>query len=442
MSLKTNFNLKLVLGVLGVAFFHLGLSGPTSAQSSNCTLRVPITGAIGAGTLDLIERAFEKNKEHKCDSILLAVNTPGGNLQTTRMIVEKILASPVPVLCLITPSGGHAGSAGAIILQACHVSGGLDGTNIGAATPVAGTGQEIPKDLREKLVNDTSSFVEGLAEIRKRDKKFAKEIVTIAKAVTSTEAAKLRGIDWAGATETDFLKSSIGKKVQGPDSKELIVSVGAVKEVNEDIRYRILDLISDPQFAYLIFMGSLALLYFELTHPGAIVPGVLGAIGLVLSLIAFHKLQVQWGGLALMLLGIGFMIAEAFVVSFGALGIAGIISFIVGGMFLFDPEVSGVSLPFRFILITALTFGGIMLGVAYMLWQTTKAKKEAGTEDFIGSLAVVTNVDLISGLSANARYTGYLKLKSENWKYESERQVQPGDTVKVKSVEGLKLIVE
>ena len=285
-----------------------------NAQAA-CTLSVTIQEAITASTADYFERAQKKAESAGCSSIFVRMNTPGGSLQSTRLIVERILASPIPYLCLISPSGGHAGSAGAIILQACHVNGGLPATNIGAATPILGNGAEMPEDLRKKLINDTVSWLEGVTKIRNRSLEFSRDIVTEAKALASEEAHKLKALDILAPNEKEFLVQAHGKITQVGEKKDQAVEVGDLQEFSPDLRYKILNFVADPEFAYLLFMGSLALLYFEITHPGLIVPGVIGGISLVLSLIAFHKLDVAWGGLALILLGMAFMVLEIFVLS-------------------------------------------------------------------------------------------------------------------------------
>ncbi|MEK6554136.1 MAG: nodulation protein NfeD, partial [Bdellovibrionota bacterium] len=242
-------------------------------DSAACTLEVDIIGAIGPASLDLITRVQGRAEKAGCKSILLQINTPGGSLQTTRMIVERILDSEIPFLCLVAPAGAHAGSAGAIIMQACHVAGGLETTNLGAATPISSDGAQIAEDLRKKIMNDTRSWVEGLAQLRGRNVEFARDIVEKAKSVSSKEAVQLRAIDWVGNNKIEFLKFASTKTVQLQSKKDSAVLVGPLQTFALDLRYRVMDLVTNPQIAYILFMGSLGLLYFEMTHPGSIVPG-------------------------------------------------------------------------------------------------------------------------------------------------------------------------
>ena len=352
-----------------------------SFVSSSCTLELEITGTIGVATLDVYQRAKKRVLKKGCSSLLLLVNTPGGALQTTRMIIEEILNSPFPVLCLVYPSGGHAGSAGAIILQACHVSGAVRATNIGAATPILSTGKDTPKDLRKKIFNDTQSWIEGITKLRKRNEKFSKEIVTEAKAVSASEAFKIGAIDFLVTEKGEFLKNAHGKEVILQDNQKEKVITGDLQVFPLDLRYQLISLLTDPQTAYLIFMGSLGLIYFEITHPGVIVPGVLGGMGLIFSLVSFHKLNVQWGGLALILLGLILMLAEAFVPSFGFLGLGGLMSFVLGSVFLFDPQ-SGYFVPLPFLIVVSTLFWSFPLfDCLFALFDETK-KEEWGVRYF------------------------------------------------------------
>lgn len=419
--------------ILGLLLIFLGLSLNAKAEEKRCTLEIKIEGVIGPGVTDYLDRALVKAKSLGCGSVLALINTPGGNLESTRIIVEKILNSEIPFMCLVAPQGAHAGSAGAIILQACHVNGALKATNIGAATPVAGTGQEIPKDMRNKLINDTVSWLEGVTKLRGRNLKFSKQIVEEAKAVSSEEAHRLGAIDILSDDIQGFLNAATGKKVS-INQKEITIAVGEIESYKQDSRFHILQVFSDPQIAYLLFMGSLALLYFEFTHPGTIVPGVVGAIGLILSLISFHKMDVWWGGVALMVLGVAFLIAEIFVTSFGILGIGGIIAFVLGGMFLFDSSQTAYALPLMTIIPTALVLGGIMIGIGYLLLRTRKVRVQTGAEEMIGKRGTV-------GKTIDAR-SGLIKLHGELWKFESDEDVKKGDRVEVVQINGLTLKVK
>jgi membrane-bound serine protease (ClpP class) len=395
----------------------------TFAAGAECTKEVQVTDIIGPATVDLLKRVEKRAAQENCASILLLVNTPGGSLQSTRQIVEMILNSPKPYLCLVAPSGGHAGSAGAIILQACHVNGALNGTNLGAATPVT-MGGDLPKDLRQKILNDTRSWLESLTRLRGRSDKFGQDIILEAKAVTAEDALKLKAIDFVGPTVADFLKFSEGRKVKMSEAKIETVRTGTLSVFELDTRHKVVSLLTDPEFAYMLLLGSLALLYFEITHPGTFVAGVLGALGLIIAMVALDKLDVEWGGLMLIFLGVGLLIAEMFVPAFGSLGVGGVVSFVLGSIFLFDPVKSfGYRLPLTLIAPVVLIFAGIFIGVSYLMLQTRAVKKKGGFEDLMGVQGKVVKLETDS--------TGMLELRGELWHFESRQPVALNDTVKV-----------
>lgn len=413
-------------------FFILSLSYVAQAK---CTIQIKMEGIIGAGVQNYIEKSLKVAEEKKCESILMLINTPGGQLQTTHNIVKTILNSNIPFLCLVAPPGGRAGSAGAIILQACHVSGAMEATNIGAATPVSGVGENMGEDLRKKILNDTLSWLEGITKQRGRNLKFSKEIVTEAKSVEANEALRLGAIDTVVNKVEDFLKFAANKTVKLTEGKETTVVVGTVVPLQPDSKFYILQLLSDPQITYLLFMVSIGLLYFEITHTGLIAPGVVGGLGLILSLMSFQILDVWWGGLFLMVLGIGFLIAEAFLPSFGVLGIGGIISFVLGGLFLFDEKSTAVNLPLATIISTAIGMGGLMLVLAFAAFKTRHRKVQTGKEELLGKHVPVVNVDS-TGKRGKVRFGGEL------WSFESEDEIKIAELVVIQNLDGLKLLVK
>ena len=396
----------------------------------SCTKELVIENVIGSATLDSLEKAIAFAEKDGCSSLLLLINTPGGLVLSTRKIVEAILDSTVPILCLVYPSGAHAGSAGAIILQACHVNGAVEATNIGAATPILSTGGQASEDLRKKMVNDATSWLDSLTELRKRNKKFGRDIITDAKAVSGQEAYKIGAIDFFGSTKEDFLQFAHGRKVQVQDKKDQAVQVGVLQPIQLGMRHHVISFVTDPQIAYLLFTGSLLLIYFEITHPGMVVPGVLGAAGLILSLTGMHKLNFVWGGLLLMLLGIVFMVLEAFTsVGFGILGLAGAASFVVGSFFLFDPnKTGGVDISTSTIIITSSIFAVISLGLAYMAF-TALRKNRDDEQHWLGLNGEIVKVQSDS--------TGLMQTQGETWKYHCKEPLQKGDSVEIVSYSGM-----
>ncbi len=403
------------------------------SDSIAITKKLQVNGAITTATNDYIERALKECTSSNCKSILLYINTPGGDLASTRKIVTQIMNSPIPFLCYLAPSGAQAGSAGAIIMQACHIAGAAPGTNIGAATPVSATGTEMPEDLRKKIINDTLSWLESITKIRNRNLKFSEEIIRDAKSVTSEEALKLGALDVLAKDQLEFLNFAKSKLVLIQD-KEKAVEVAELKEFLPDTRYKILDLVSDPQHSYLLFMGSLALLYFELTHPGAIAPGVVGALGLILSLVGFQKLDVSWGGLGLIVLGIIFLIAEAFVPSFGALGVGGIIAFTTGGFLLFEDSLY-YSIPAYMILSVSFVIGSLMFAIAIMIFRTRSVVSNLGFDNIIGSSVKVVFLK-------EDKKSGNVILHGERWLFECDTELELHQEVKIIGKQDLVLQVQ
>jgi membrane-bound serine protease (ClpP class) len=401
---------------------------------AECTMSVTLSDSISAATVDILQRVVEKTDQQKCSSILVRINTPGGDLQSTRLITELILASKQPFLCLISPMGGHAGSAGAIILQACHVSGGLTATNVGAATPILQSGQQLPDDLRKKILNDTVSWVQGLAELRGRSPDFAKKIVTEAMAVTSNDAVKLKGLDLSTATEKDFLTQAAGRTVLGADKSKTQVITGPQIEFLTDTRYQILKFVSDPEWAYLLFLGALLLLYAEFSHPGLVLPGVSGAVLFILSMMAFNKLDANTGGLVLMILGLGFWIAELFFTSKGILGAAGTISFLLGSFLLFDRNVNGFFIPLQLILMAGFVFGGLSAGLTFLAVRTLRRPKQDYDLQMQRSGGRVIDVSE-NGLSGRVQALG------EIWSFESQEPLRVSDEVEVLQRKQLTLVI-
>ena len=416
------------------------LPSPQSLNRGNCTIELKIEGVIGAATLNILERAIYEVKKQNCSSLLLLINTPGGVLLTTRKIVDRILNTDFPVLCLIYPAGAHAGSAGAIIMQACHVNGGIETTNIGAATPITGGGKDIPKDLRKKMINDATSWLDSLTELRKRSKKFGREIITEAKALSAKEALKEKGIDFAGKTKAEFLQFAQGRTVSVRDGKTQTVKVGEVIPLKRGVRHQIISLITEPQLVYILFTGSLILLYYEITHPGLGAPGILGVMGLIVSFMGMHKLDFSWAGLFLLLLSMVLFLAEVFITGFGIFGIFGTISFLLGSFLLFDPtKTGGVDIPISLIISMTCVFALIMGAVTWLAWSTFRMKKNKTMSDEFKNL----DSSPAEVVKTNKKGTsGYIFINGENWRFQSKVKVHKGDKVKVISSKNLILEIE
>lgn len=427
--LKKYFVLKMIL--------FLSFSLPCSLWA--CTMHLSVQTAITPITLDLTKKSIKLAEKESCSSILMEIDTPGGSLPATRRIVQEILNSPMPFLCLVSPKGAQATSAGAIILQACHVSGALKGTNLGASTPVLlGKPLEKESDMRKKAINDTVSFVKSISRLRKRNEKFAEKIVTEAKSVTAEEALNLKAIDFVGDTVDDFLAFSKEKKVKMKEGKNANVIVGSLKAFPMGIRYSVLNFFADPQILYLLFLGSIMLIYFEFTHPGVLVPGIVGGIGLVISLVGLNAFSVAWGAVVLIFLGLLLFFVEMLIPSFGILGIGGIISFILGSIYLFDPvNVGSYQLPLSLILFVSIIIGLLMMGACYLALKTFRMKRN------ITAMGAVLNQEgEVTEILDDQGKKGWISVNGENWKFSSKESLKVGDWVKVAQHKRMYLMVQ
>ena len=308
---------------------------------------------------------------------------------------------------------------------------------MGSATPVLlGKNMEKESDMRKKVMSDTRSFLESLTDLRKRNKQFGQDIVSDAKSVTAEEALKLKAIDFVGHTSREFLNFAQGRSVKIAEGKVTKVKVGELKPFPLNFRYKVLVFFADPQFLYLMFLGSIGLLYFELTHPGFLLPGIVGGIGLILSLIGLNAFSVMWGAVALILLGFALLLGEAFVPSFGILGVGGIVSFILGSLYLFDPaKTGGYTLPLSLVLSVSLLMGLLMMSIAFLAFKTFRIKKhKTGLESIVGEKGEVT--------ALLSEKKGWVIVLGENWRFYSSDQIKKGDLVEVTGREGMNLKVK
>ncbi|NJL24521.1 MAG: hypothetical protein HC902_04690 [Calothrix sp. SM1_5_4] len=247
----------------------------------------------------------------------------------------------------------------------------------------------------------------------------------------------MNAIDFVGPGKSEFLKFAEGRVVKlSGDKKTAVVWDGVVKPFGHDTRYKVVSFLTDPEFAYLLLMGSLALLYFEFTHPGSIFPGIAGGVGLVVAMVALHKLDVEWGGLMLIFLGIGLLIAELFIPAFGLVGAGGIVSFLLGSLFLFDPVKSGgYRLPLGVILPVVVVFALVFVVVSILVLRTARVRKRGGAEELLGQRALVVRLD-------EGSVTGMAEAQGELWKFHARTPVSLNEHVIVRGYEGLVLAVE
>ena len=412
--------------------------------SSQTAILLDIQGGIGPGTQDFIQSGLKTAAKQQAQVIILQMDTPGGLSTSMRGIIKEILASPIPVIGYVAPSGARAASAGTYILYACQVAAMAPGTNLGAATPVS-IGGGTPGGSKEKehakkssasdqkALNDARAYIRGLAQLRGRNEKWAEQAVTQAASLSAKEALQLNVINFIATDISEVLEKANGMKVSVLGKTVTLQTTHVtVKHILPNWRSKFLAVITDPSVAYILLMIGFYGLFFEFANPGFIVPGVVGGIALLLALYAFQLLPINYAGLALILLGIAFVIAEAFMPSFGALGIGGVISFVVGSLLLIKTDVHAFTIPLYLILIVSIVSAAFFLLVLNMALRSRRRPVVSGAEWVIGQRGTVTmSHDII-----------WVRIRGERWQCRSEVSLQEGQEVVVIAIQGLTLLVE
>lgn len=422
------------------------------ADESPQAVVLKIQGAISPGVSDYIRKGMEKATAGNADLVILQMDTPGGLDHSMRDIIQMILGSPIPIVTYVSPEGARAASAGTYILYASHVAAMSPATNLGAATPISiggVPGSQKPSDkkdekkkeglttddastLKRKVINDASAYIRALAERHGRNAEWAVQAVREAVSLSVEEALKLNVIDFVARDLTDLLQQLDGHEIIF-DSRIHIISSSSmiITKIEPTWRDKLLAVISDPSVAYfLLLLGFYGLIY-ELANPGVFLPGVAGGISLLLAFYAFQVLPINYSGLALIILGMVFLISEAFIPSFGSFGIGGIVAFAAGSLILMDDE--SLRIPTTMIIGTTTVSAVFLLLLMGRLMTIRRKKIRTGAEALIG---------MIGEASADFDGKGRIWLLGESWQAISSEAIRKGEKVRITSRKGLELTVE
>ena len=426
----------LFLTVFCLFFF----SNQVFAEQAN-VVEITIDQAITPATDDFLRESL--NKSENADLFLIHLNTPGGLLPSMQTMVESILQSKVPVVVYVNPQGGGAISAGVFITLAAHVAVMAPGTTIGAAHPVQGDGKDVQKDMRAKIENFTVSLITAISEQRGRNVEWAKKAVTDSVSITNKEAVKTNVVDFTASNVDELLRKISGKKVL-VDNKEVILkdlSKASRAKLEMNFKQKVVALLSDPNISVLLGLAGMGGLGIEMYNPGLIVPGVIGAICLILSLISSQVIPINTGGIILILVSGVFFILELMIPSFGIWGVAGAVCLVLGAIYYIDPSQiwsgQGFGLDIPMVSITAAIIGSALLFFALWAVRLKNQRISTGEQGMLGLEGLVAQDFIKRG----QYFVGKIDVRGEIWNAKSDVELKKDQDVKVESVNGLELKV-
>ena len=421
--------------ITAVAVTLCVVPGHTEAPASGGPVVVATyEGVINPVATEYLHDALSEARTLGASALVIKLDTPGGLDTSMRLIIKDIIAATFPVVVYVSPSGGRAASAGAFITLAAHVAAMTPGTNIGAAHPVTMGGGEMDRTMKEKVENDSVAYIKSIAEQRGRNVAWAEDAVRKSVSVTEREALKLKIIDLVVEDVTMLLKQLDGRTVLLQTGPTVLRTAGvAVREFPMGLRLKLLKALSDPNIAYLLMtIGTIGIMA-ELYNPGAILPGIVGAISLILAFYSLQSLPVNYAGVLLVVLGIVFFILEATVTSYGLLAIGGVTSMILGSLMLIKTDAEFLQLSWGMIM-PVVAFAAIAtMFIVGMAVRAMHRQPMTGSEGMVGSIGVAKTV---------LAPQGQLAIHGELWEAVSERPLQPGDQAEVTRVEGLTLFVK
>jgi len=410
------------------------LSSGTLGGQKKLVLAVKISGVINPVSSEFISKSIIKANSMQAEALVIELDTPGGLDTSMRSIVKEIMGSSVPVIVYVAPSGARAASAGVFITLAAHVAAMAPGTNIGAAHPVA-MGGKMDKTMSEKATNDAAAYIRSLAERTGRNAAWAEDAVRKSVSATETEALKKHIVDFVSKDLTALLKDVDGRKVTTATGEKTLRTADApVTRTEMDLRYTILNFISDPSVAYMLMLLGFYGLFFELTNPGTIFPGVTGAIFLILAFYSFQTLPVNYAGLLLIILALILFILEIKIISHGMLTIGGIISMVIGSLMLFDSPAPFLRISLSLILPAVFATALFFTATFRLAYRAMIRKPATGGEGLLG-----TEGKAVTDITKDG---GSVALHGEVWSASSDEVIKKGDRIEVVSLSGLNIKVK
>ena len=435
--------LRIVIAVIAWALLNAAAAAPL-------VITAEIRGGIGPASAAYFERVLDHARASSASLVVVSIDTPGGLDRSMRDMIQALLASPVPVAMYVSPSGSRAASAGTYLLYASHIAAMAPGTNLGAATPVSiglGGGDsdrgkpdksdgdaKAPKSTMEaKVMHDAAAYLRSLAQMRGRNAEWSEKAVRQSESLSADEALKLNVVDVIATDVPDLVKKIDGRTVKVADAtKKLALADATFEAVRPNWKEQLLGIVSDPNIALLLMMAGVYGLLFEFMAPGTAVPGVAGSIALLLGLYGLALLPVNYVAVALLLLGLGMMVAEAFLPTFGVIGVGGIVAFVAGVLFLIDAEIPGFTISWGFVVPIVLVNAIVLAAVGAFALRSRRNASVAGAEGMLGA-----PVEALEDFDDE----GWVRAHGERWRARTSVPLKQGAHARIAAVDGLLLIL-
>jgi membrane-bound serine protease (ClpP class) len=437
-SLAVWFVLWAAMAMLVPAARGRALSDSATAPPSNRWIDlIDIDGSINPAAADFIDDAIAKAHAGGASALVIRLDTPGGLLSSVQKIVKAMLNAPLPIIVYVAPQGAFAASAGTFVTEAANIAAMAPGTTIGAAHPLEATGSDVPEGKgAEKIENFTAAFAKTIAHQRGRNEAWIEDAVRKSSSISERGALKLHVIDFVASDLNDLLRQATGRTVTLADGHaiKLDLAGASIRPAQMTLGQSVLNRLADPNIMYLLMIAGVIGLYFEFAHPGAYLPGVAGAICLLIALASFQLIPINLAGLLLIVLGMGMLLAELFVTSYGVLGIGGVIAFVIGSLFLVDTSQTNVTVSHGIIAGAAVGFSAIVLGIGYLAIRGRRERASTGGEGMIGMVGEVREA-ITPGVP------GQLFVRGEIWRAVSDQTIAAGARARIMAVRGLEVTV-